>query len=48
MVEAARRRVEREAAARHARLQESLRLEERLARHAKEWTQNILPDWPNM
>lgn len=48
MVEAARRRVEREAAARHARLQESLRLEERLARHAKEWTQNILPDWTNM
>ncbi|XP_052750007.1 TBC1 domain family member 12-like [Galleria mellonella] len=48
MVEAARRRVEREAAARHARLQESLRVEERLARHAKEWTQNILPDWQNM
>ncbi|XP_028030588.1 TBC1 domain family member 14-like [Bombyx mandarina] len=48
MVEAARRRVEREAAARHARLQESLRLEERLARHAKEWIQNILPDWTNM
>ncbi|XP_041986592.1 TBC1 domain family member 12-like [Aricia agestis] len=47
MVEAARRRVEREAAARHARLQESLRLEERLARHAREWTQNILPDWQN-
>ncbi|XP_047026595.1 TBC1 domain family member 12-like [Helicoverpa zea] len=47
MVEAARRRVEREAAARHARMQESLRLEERLARHAKEWTQNILPDWNN-
>ncbi|KAJ0178512.1 hypothetical protein K1T71_006335 [Dendrolimus kikuchii] len=48
MVEAARRRVEREAAARHARMQESLRLEERLARHAREWTQNILPDWQNM
>ncbi|XP_045518411.1 TBC1 domain family member 12-like isoform X1 [Pieris brassicae] len=48
MVEAARRKVEREAAARHARIQESLRLEERLARHAKEWTQNILPDWNNM
>ncbi|XP_039755965.1 TBC1 domain family member 12-like isoform X2 [Pararge aegeria] len=48
MVEAARRRVEREAAARHARLQESLRMEERLARHAREWTQNILPDWSNM
>nr|XP_034831450.1 TBC1 domain family member 14-like [Maniola hyperantus] len=48
MVEAARRRVEREAAARHARLQESLRMEERLARHAKEWTQSILPDWHNM
>lgn len=48
MVEAARRRVEREAAARHARLQESLRVEERFARHAKEWTQNILPDWQNM
>ncbi|XP_059050761.1 TBC1 domain family member 14-like [Achroia grisella] len=48
MVEAARRRVEREAAARHARLQESLRVEERLARHAKEWTQNVLPDWQNM
>lgn len=48
MVEAARRRVEREAAARHARMQESLRLEERLARHAKEWTQSILPDWQNM
>lgn len=47
MVEAARRRVEREAAARHARMQESLRLEERLARHAKEWTQNILPEWNN-
>ncbi|CAG4950917.1 unnamed protein product [Colias eurytheme] len=48
MVEAARRRVEREAAARHARVQESLRLEERLARHAREWTVNILPDWHNM
>ncbi|XP_072947842.1 TBC1 domain family member 12-like isoform X2 [Epargyreus clarus] len=48
MVEAARRRVEREAAARHARLQESLRAEERLARHAREWTQTILPDWDNM
>ncbi|CAH2265658.1 jg4908, partial [Pararge aegeria aegeria] len=48
MVEAARRRVEREAAARHARLQESLRMEERLARHAREWTQNILPDWSNI
>ncbi|CAK1550928.1 unnamed protein product [Leptosia nina] len=48
MVEAARRRVEREAAARHARMQESHRMEERLARHAKEWTQNILPDWHNM
>ncbi|XP_023943464.1 TBC1 domain family member 14 [Bicyclus anynana] len=48
MVEAARRKVEREAAARHARLQESLRMEERLARHAREWTQNILPDWHNM
>lgn len=48
MVEAAKRRVEREAAARHARMQESLRLEERLARHAKEWTQSILPDWQNM
>ncbi|CAB3260223.1 unnamed protein product [Arctia plantaginis] len=47
MVEAAKRRVEREAAARHARMQESLRLEERLARHAKEWTQSILPDWQN-
>ncbi|OWR42413.1 SWI/SNF-related matrix-associated actin-dependent regulator of chromatin subfamily B member 1 [Danaus plexippus plexippus] len=48
MVEAARRRVEREAAARHAKMQESLRMEERLARHAREWTQNILPDWQNM
>ncbi|XP_050351969.1 TBC1 domain family member 12-like isoform X2 [Nymphalis io] len=48
MVEAARRRVEREAAARHARLQESIRMEERLARHAREWTQTILPDWHNM
>ncbi|VVC91035.1 unnamed protein product [Leptidea sinapis] len=48
LVEEARRRVEREAAARHARLQESLRMEERLTRHAKEWTQNILPDWNNM
>lgn len=48
MVEAARRRVEREAAARHARLQESIRMEERLARHAREWTQSILPDWQNM
>ncbi|CAH0729483.1 unnamed protein product, partial [Brenthis ino] len=48
MVEAARRRVEREAAARHARLQESIRMEERLARHAREWTQTILPDWQNM
>lgn len=47
MVEAARRRVEREAAARLARLQQSLRLEERLARHAREWTQTILPDWQN-
>ncbi|KAG7296283.1 hypothetical protein JYU34_021407 [Plutella xylostella] len=46
MVEAARRKVEREAAARHARAQESLRLEERLARHAREWTAHILPDWP--
>ncbi|CAH2981134.1 unnamed protein product [Chilo suppressalis] len=45
MVEAARRRVEREVAARHARLQESIRQEERLARHAREWTTNILPDW---
>lgn len=48
MVEAARRRVEKEAAVRHARLQESLRQEERLARHAREWTQNILLDWHNM
>ncbi|XP_037294641.1 LOW QUALITY PROTEIN: TBC1 domain family member 12 [Manduca sexta] len=48
MVEAARRRVEREVAARHAKLQESLRQEERLARHAREWTQTILPDWQNM
>ncbi|XP_060802473.1 TBC1 domain family member 12-like [Amyelois transitella] len=48
MVEAARRKVEREAAARHARMQESWRLEERLARHAKEWSQSILPDWQNM
>ncbi|KAI5644142.1 rab-GTPase-TBC domain-containing protein [Phthorimaea operculella] len=48
MVEAARRRVEKEAAARHARLQESLRMEERLARHAREWTTTILPDWNNM
>ncbi|KAL0822808.1 hypothetical protein ABMA28_004813 [Loxostege sticticalis] len=48
MVEAARRRVEREAAARHARVLESHRMEERLARHAREWTQNILPDWHNM
>ncbi|CAG9793662.1 unnamed protein product [Diatraea saccharalis] len=48
MVEAARRRVEREVAARHARLQESIRQEERLARHAREWTQTILPDWQNM
>ncbi|KAL4701897.1 hypothetical protein ACJJTC_013185 [Scirpophaga incertulas] len=48
MVEAARRRVEREAVARHARLQESIRVEERLAKHAREWTQTILPDWHNM
>ncbi|XP_053606392.1 TBC1 domain family member 12-like [Plodia interpunctella] len=48
MVEAARRKVEREAAARHARMQESWRLEERLARHTREWAQNILPDWQNM
>ncbi|KAJ2944155.1 hypothetical protein O0L34_g18126 [Tuta absoluta] len=48
MVEAARRRVEKEAAVRHARLQESLRMEERLARHAREWTTTILPDWNNM
>lgn len=48
MVEAARRRVEREAAARHARVQESLRLEERLARHAREWTVSILPEWHKM
>jgi hypothetical protein len=48
MVEAARRRVEREAAARHARMQESIRLEERLAKHTREWTQTILPDWENM
>ncbi|XP_063363290.1 TBC1 domain family member 14-like isoform X1 [Cydia amplana] len=44
ILEAARRRVERESAARLARLQESLRQEERLARHAREW-QAILPDW---
>ncbi|CAH2039997.1 unnamed protein product, partial [Iphiclides podalirius] len=48
MVQAARRRVEREAAARLARLHESLRLEERLARHAHEWSRTILPDWGNM
>ncbi|CAG4939508.1 unnamed protein product [Parnassius apollo] len=48
MVQAARRRVEREAAARLARLHESLRLEERLARHAHEWSRTILPDWQNM
>ncbi|XP_068618755.1 TBC1 domain family member 12-like [Battus philenor] len=48
MVQAARRRVEREAAARLARLHESLRLEERLARHAHEWSRTILPDWHNM
>lgn len=48
MVEAARRKVEREAAARHARNQESLRIEERLAKHAKEWTQQILPKWHEM
>ncbi|XP_073947606.1 TBC1 domain family member 12-like isoform X2 [Choristoneura fumiferana] len=45
IMEAARRRVERETAARHARVQESLRMEERLARHAREWTQHILPEW---
>lgn len=48
IMEAAKRRLEREAAARHARVQESLRLEERLASHAREWTVSILPDWNNM
>ncbi|XP_013134549.1 PREDICTED: TBC1 domain family member 12-like [Papilio polytes] len=48
MVQAARRRVEREAAARLARVHHALRHEERLATHAHEWSRTILPDWHNM